>query len=109
MTRGGGCNEGMDGRQERIYLSEKVGLTFLEILAPRTQSPEAKIRFFAATAREFLPFLLSLPLTVSEGTAKGPSQNILNARSSISDDLLPNANSYSTFRAPSCLAYETGG
>lgn len=80
---------------------------FLEILAPRTQSPIAKIRFFAGTARKFLTFLLSLSLTVSEGTAKGPSQNFLNARFSISDDLLPNANSYPTFRALSCPAYET--
>lgn len=80
---------------------------FLEILAPRTQSPIAKIRFFAGTARKFLTFLLSLSLTVSEGTAKGPSQKILNARFSISDDLLPNANSYPTFRALSCPANET--
>lgn len=28
MTGGGGCNESMDGRQEMVYLSEKVGLIF---------------------------------------------------------------------------------
>lgn len=43
MTEGSGCNEGINGRQEGVYMSEKVGLMFMEILAPLTQRPKAKI------------------------------------------------------------------
>ena len=46
MTEGrGGCNGGMDVRQRRLYVSERVGpygLIFMEILVPLTQSLRAK-------------------------------------------------------------------